>query len=233
MTCDVISTGATAGNAVLLNGAYLFDCGVSFKVLKPYLKDISVVFLTHIHSDHFRGRTIHELHRRYPMIRFVCCRNLLVPLCTEARIPVCNAILLDEEHPTKTIHGVNGQQLTVSYFYLVHDVPNVGYIVRVEGGDEDGVAMYATDTREIPISAPGLDLYMVEANYSECEIRERIARKSVAGKFCHEERVMATHLSREAAVSWLGENADPIKSRIVFLHGHQEPPQRGVESHGP
>ena len=49
MTCDVIATGSK-GNAVLLNGCLLFDCGVSWSRLQPYAKDISIVFLTHTHS---------------------------------------------------------------------------------------------------------------------------------------------------------------------------------------
>lgn len=229
MTCEIISTGATAGNAVLLNGAYLFDCGVSLKALRPYAKGISLVFLTHIHSDHFKPRIIYQLHKQYPLIRFVCCKNLLVPLYSEARIPLCNIIALDETTPVREIRGAGVEWLRVSWFPLVHDVENVGYIVSVDGGPEDGTAMYATDTSSIPVSAPGLDLYMIEANFGEDEIRQRIARKSAEGKFCHEERVMATHLSREAAMAWLNENADPYKSKIVFLHGHIEPPQRGVD----
>lgn len=50
MECEVISTGSKNGNAVLLNGCLLFDCGISYKKLLPYFKQISFVFLTHIHS---------------------------------------------------------------------------------------------------------------------------------------------------------------------------------------
>ena len=38
MNCEIISTGASAGNAVLLNGCLLFDCGVSWYKLKDYEK---------------------------------------------------------------------------------------------------------------------------------------------------------------------------------------------------
>ena len=50
MECEVISTGGKSGNAVLLNGCLLFDCGISWHRLEPYAKQISLVFLTHIHS---------------------------------------------------------------------------------------------------------------------------------------------------------------------------------------
>ena len=46
MTCEIISTGGKAGNAVLLNDHYLFDCGVAYGKLKRHLKQIKLVFLT-------------------------------------------------------------------------------------------------------------------------------------------------------------------------------------------
>ena len=93
MTCNVISTGAGDGNAVLLNGGYLFDCGISWKRLSPYAKHIRLVFLTHRHGDHFNIRTLNRLARTYPMIRFVCSKNLLTDLVVRCRIPLDRIIL--------------------------------------------------------------------------------------------------------------------------------------------
>lgn len=221
MTCEIISTGSKHGNAVLLNGSLLFDCGVSFQKLSPYLKQISIVFLTHRHCDHFNLPTIRKLHRRRPMIRFVCGKNLLTDLVCKANVSLKNIILVTPEDAPKSIPGAEFHETVwVSPFHLIHDVENIGYIVRIEGSDDDGTAMYATDTHHLPIPAPGLDLYMVEANFRQEDMQQRIAQKATKGEFAYEGRVMESHMSMETALQWLTENADPLRSKIVFLHGH-------------
>ena len=227
MTCNVISTGSQDGNAVLLNGRYLFDCGIGYRRLKAHVKNIRLVFLTHRHSDHFNPRTIYQLARLHPLIRFVCSKNLLTDLVVRCRVPMDRIILIAPEHSPKVVPGTPGQWLSIRTYDLIHDVENVGYVVSIEGGDEDGTAMYATDTHHIPFDAPGLDLYMLEANYTLSEIAARKAAKAAAGEFIYESRVEASHMSVETAMAWLQKNADPYKSRIVFLHRHERREQDG------
>lgn len=223
MTCEIISTGAKTGNAVLLNGCLLFDCGISWNRLKDYAKQISLVFLTHRHADHFNIQAIGSLCKRRPLVRVVCSTNLLADLVSRAKVPLDRIILVRPEDQPKNIRDwVYGLDLEVSSFHLIHDVENVGWIVRVGGSEQDGTAMYATDTHHIPIAAPDLDLYMIEGNYTQDDIERRIAEKAEAGVFSYEGRVMQSHMSMETAVEWLRENADSYKSRIVFLHGHIE-----------
>lgn len=223
MTCEIISTGGKAGNAVLLNDHYLFDCGVPFERLKPYLKKIKLVFLTHIHGDHFKARTLHRLARTHPLIRFVCSSNLLTDLVIHAGISLDRIVLVAPEHSPKTIPGAAaGEWVTINTLPLIHDVPNVAYVVKIEGGENNGTAMYATDTHHIPFDAPDLDLYMIEANYTREEMEARKAAKAEAGEFSYEPRAEATHMSMETAVEWLRDNCDHYKSRIVFLHRHKE-----------
>lgn len=223
MNCEIISTGGTNGNAVLLNGCLLFDCGVSWSRLQPYAKDISLVFLTHAHADHFKIHTLHKICRHRPMVRFVCSTNMLTDLVSRVKVPLDRIILVRPEDPPKRVREwTNGFDLEISSFNLLHDVPNVGWLVNVSGSEADGTAMYATDTHHIPIAAPDLDLYMIEGNYTKDGIQRRIAEKTESGAFMYESRVLETHMSMETAVEWLRENADPYKSKIVFLHGHTE-----------
>ena len=154
----------------------------------------------------------------------MCSVNLLLDLVTRAHVPLDRIILVrPEDTPRKIRDWIYGQDLEISSFHLLHDVPNVGWIVKVSGGGEnDGTAMYATDTHHIPIAAPDLDLYMIEGNYTQEDMDRRISEKTESGVFMYEGRVVQAHMSRETAVEWLRENADPYKSRIVFLHGHSE-----------
>ena len=215
MTYEVIATGSK-GNAVLLDGAYLIDCGVPMSKLTKYIKKLRIVFLTHIHMDHFNASTIRKLHERRPGLRFVCCRNLLVPLCADAKVNPDNVTVLEPGQTAVFPHEPGGE-LRVSPFELIHNVPNVGGIFRNPGGS----ALYATDTQYIPTEAPGLDLYMVECNYKGDDLERRIERKQATGGFIYEDKVAVSHMSFETVMAWLSANATP-HSKVVFLHQHVE-----------
>ena len=102
---------------------------------------------------------------------------------------------------------------------LRHNVPNCGYKITYS---EFGRLFYATDTNNLDgIEAQSYDLYMVEANYTEDGIMERIRRKKEAGERCYEWDVLQNHLSKEKADDWLYRNMGP-NSSYVYLHGHEE-----------
>ena len=71
------------------------------------------------------------------------------------------------------------------------------------------------------ITAKNYDLYLVEANYSEGEIQERIKAKEASGQFVYEYRVLKTHLSKEECDRWLLENIGE-NSEYVYIHQHRE-----------
>ena len=213
MTCNVIATGSK-GNAVLLDGTILLDCGVPYKLIKPYVRRLKLVLLTHIHGDHFNQATIRRLHKERPTLRFGCCEWLAAPLL-DAGI---NARYIDVFFPDLTY--TYGADLRISPFWLIHDVQNCGY--RILYANEEK-ALYATDTGSMDnVSAKGYDLYMIEANFTKQELDERIRRKTESGEFIYEHRAAATHLSREAADLWLMDNASR-DSKVIYLHQHEEP----------
>ena len=81
---------------------------------------------------------------------------------------------------------------------------------------------YATDCASLDgIVAQAYDLYLIEANYGEEEIQERMKRKLEAGEFSYESRAMESHLSREQAHAWIAQNAAIGKSHVLYLHQHQ------------
>lgn len=213
MICNVISTGSK-GNAVTLDGFILLDCGVPYKLIEPYARRLRLVLLTHIHGDHFNPATIRRLHKERPTLRFGCCEWLVRPLLDAGISAKC----IDVYTPDMVYsYGIS---TNISPFYLAHDVENCGY--RIEYANEEK-AIYATDTGTLDgIIAKGYDLYMIEANHTEAELAERIQRKTEAGEFVYEYRAAAGHLSKEKADAWLAENATPGKSRVVYLHKHED-----------
>lgn len=100
---------------------------------------------------------------------------------------------------------------------LYHNVENCGY--RLFVGQEK--AIYATDTGHMRgITAKGYDLYMIESNYDEDDLEQRIREKTAAGQYCYELNVAERHLSHTQASEWLLANMKK-NSEYVFLHQHQ------------
>ena len=210
MTFDVIAPGSS-GNAVVINKKIMIDGGVPFSRIRPHMKDLQLVLLTHIHGDHFNPRTVRALHRERPALRWGCCKWMVGPLL-EA--------------------GVEKRQIdvfetgdTLCYFRLcfvtpeplVHDVPNCGW--RINTAENEQI-FYATDTGTLDgIEAPDYDLYMIEANHTRADLEKRAREKMDAGLFSYELRAAKNHLSQEQAEEWLQHQMGP-RSQYVFLHQH-------------
>ena len=205
MNYKIISSCST-GNATIIRDIILIDCGVTFKKLEKYYKQLKIVLLTHVHQDHFNRSTIKRLAQERPTLRFACCEWLLQPLL-ECGVERRNIDIL---------------QIGTKYDYklikLYHDVNQCGYRILFD----DYKVIYMTDTKTIEgISAKNYDLYLVEANYKENELEERIKQKQLQGDFTYEWRVKDTHLSEEQCVEFLLNNMGK-NSEYVFMHQHIE-----------
>lgn len=210
MNYKIISSCST-GNATIIKDIILIDCGVTFKRLEKYYKQLKIVLLTHVHSDHFKKETIKKLAQERPTLRFACCEWLVKPLL-ECGVERKNIDIL---------------QIGAKYDYklfkivpikLYHDVPQCGYRVLFD----DYKVIYMTDTKTVEgISAKNYDLYLIEGNYEEEELEERIRRKQEKQQYCYEYRARDTHLSKGQASDFLINNMGE-KSEYVFMHEHIE-----------
>lgn len=207
----VISTGSK-GNAVIVGKRILVDCGVSYKAIRPVVRDLALVLLTHRHGDHFNAGTVKRLAAERPLVRFGCCA-WMVPLLIASGVP-------SDRIDLYTIGGdYSYGAFNIEPVPLQHDVPNCGYKIRFATGAK---AFYATDTSSLNgIEAPDYDLYLVEANYIEEEIRERIADHKANGEYVYERRVLETHLSKADCDAWAFGQMAPW-STLIYLHCHQE-----------
>lgn len=206
---NVIKTGSK-GNAVLLNSNILIDIGVSYKCIEPFKKDIQYVLLTHIHSDHFNKSTIRKLANERPNIKFLCCEWLLKEL---SEIISITQIYLIE---TKKRYDFNDFEVIV--IETKHNVRNCAYKLKI--GNKK--IFFATDLNNLNnIVAKKYDYYLVEANYDETEIAEKIKQKLKNGEFIYEYDVVNNHLSIEKATNFILENAG-VNSEYILLHQHKD-----------
>lgn len=214
MQYNIISTGSV-GNAVVINGIVLIDCGVSFKALRDVYKNIKIVLLTHIHSDHFKKSTIKILAQRRPTLRFVCGRWLYNDLLN-CGVPKENIDVI--EYGKLYDYAI----FKICPVLLYHDVPNYGY--RIFMNDEK--LFYATDTNTLDgITAKNYDLYMVEANYTDEDIQARIREKQNKGEYAYEIGVLHSHLSKTECDNFIYDNIGS-NGAYVYLHQHVDRKQR-------
>jgi L-ascorbate metabolism protein UlaG (beta-lactamase superfamily) len=198
----IIGTGST-GNAIIYHDSILVDCGVPYSLLKPYVKDLKLVLLTHEHKDHINATTLINLYKNRPTLRIGCCKWMLPLIPSFKNIDLLEIGKLYD-------YG----QFKVSPIQLYHDVPNVGYRIFK---DETKI-LHATDTAHLQgISAKNYDLYCIESNYNEDTVWDTIQRIEAAGGYAHQRGSINSHLSEQQTNDFYYANKGE-HSQLIRLH---------------
>lgn len=209
MTYNIIAS-SSSGNCTIINGVIAIDLGIPFKSILPYIENLKLVLLTHSHSDHFNLSTIRKLAAERPTLRWA------VPDYLNLR-GIKNNVIDVFKHSKGMYYGKTFPY-TIGRYNIPHNVPNCAWMIHYK----DESMLYATDTCDLThIEAPNFSLYMVEANYDEEEIKEKIQRKRNIGQYAYECEVIRNHLSLQKCNQWLKANAG-INSEIVYMHKHKE-----------
>ena len=204
----VIGSGST-GNSVLINNSILVDAGLPYKKIEPYMDGIKLVLITHEHLDHFKSSTVRRISMEKPLVRFGCGVWMVKPL-VDAGVAKSQIDILREN----MMYGYG--ICNVIPIELVHDVPCFGYKIHFK----DSKVFYATDTGNVNgIVAKNYDLYLLEANYEDEEIKARMDEKKANGEYCYEQRSIKYHLSKAQCDDFIAKNAGPL-SEFAYLHCH-------------
>lgn len=199
---QILSSGSS-GNAVIYHNSILLDCGIPFSLLKPHVKDLQLVLLTHQHEDHLNIATIKKLALERPALRFGCGAFLL---------PFLEGIKNVDVYETGKIYDYGS--FKVSPVKLYHDVPNFGY--RIFKGNHK--LIHCTDTFTLQgIIAKEYNLFMLECNYDEDTVWDIIRAKEERGEYAHQRGSINSHLSRQAAQNFVLSNAGE-NYEFVMLH---------------
>lgn len=199
---NIISTGSH-GNAVIYFNSILVDCGVGYSLLEPYVKQLQIVILSHVHKDHINLKTLKKLQFERPSIRIGAGEHMKELLTGFKNI---------DWYQPLTEYMYDG--FTVSPVMLYHDVPNFGYRIKVDGKK----LFHATDSSHLEgISAKGYDYYCIEANYDHEYALERISEKELTGQFAYEKGAINSHLSEQQMMDFFYANKGE-HSQLIRLH---------------
>lgn len=202
MYYKVLATGSK-GNAVIYHDTIMVDCGVPFSLVKPYLKSIQLVVLSHKHSDHINISTLKKMTSERPTLRVGCCEWMLPFLTGIKNVDVYE---IGKEY--------NYGPFSIVPVQLFHDVPNCGYRIL----KPDYKIFHATDTAHLNgITAKGYDLYAIEHNYNEDTVYGIIEEKRLNGIFSHETGAINSHLSEQQARAFIFNNKGD-NHKVVRLH---------------
>ena len=207
MNFEVLKTGSK-GNCTIVGNTIMLDCGVPYKTIEPYLKNIKLIFISHSHKDHLLPSTVRKVAYDHPKIAFVIGKPLL---------PILRELGVKRIIPLDTGKWFDIGLCRVRLDWLYHDVPNFAIHLDYKGKK----LFYCTDTSRIDhIEAKEYDQYLIEANYdSDEELDRKIVEAHERGEFTYLERVRHTHLSQLQALNWLDNNMGS-NSHYTFMHQH-------------
>ncbi len=206
MKYEIIGS-SSKGNCIVADDVLMLDCGVTYIKIKPYLKNIKLIFISHIHKDHLLPNTIQKIAYNKPTMKFVTGSKQVVRKLDELGVNRDNIIYL-----------YNNSWFDLGIIKLKlepmrHDAENYG--LHFKRNNKKG--LYVVDTANIDnVNAKNYDLYLIEANYKE-EVLERHKKECTQEELVYLNRVPQTHLSWEQANTFLIENMGE-NSEYQYIH---------------
>lgn len=199
---NIIASGSS-GNCEIYHNNIAVDMGVPYSKIKPYINNLQIVLLTHLHFDHFNITTIKKLAFERPTLRFGC---------GEWMVEFLKGIKNVDVYQFGETYNYGSFKISMGKCY--HDVPNAFF--RIFKGNHK--IFRATDTAHLDsIEAKGYDLYAIEHNYDEDTVFESIAKIEAGGGFAHQKGAINSHLSEQQARDFIFKNAGE-NYKVIRLH---------------
>jgi len=208
MKYEIIGS-SSKGNAIVVEDILLLDCGVSYAKIKPYLKKVKIIFISHEHKDHLLPSTIQKIAYNKPTIRFVSGSKEVTKKLLENGVNKMNIYYMQ-----------GGKWFSLGLVNLKlepmkHDVENYALKFKINNVNKKGI--YIVDTASVEnLKAEKYDLYLIEANYKE-ETLQRHLQECSQEELVYLQRVPYTHLSYEKANTFLIDNMG-ANSEFQYIH---------------
>ena len=205
---NVISS-SSKGNCYIYNKDLMLDIGVSFAKVKPYIRNLKLLLLTHRHQDHINRKTLQKLIYEMPTLKIVC-GEWMVQLLINLGVNKKNIYVL------KINKKYDLGKYIIEPIKAIHDVSNCGYKIIIKATNYK--IFHITDTASLnEIEAKGFDMFSIESNYNEELLKKHIEECEDENMLYYLNRVPYTHLSYEQANSFLIENMGD-NSQFEYIH---------------
>lgn len=206
MKYNIISS-SSKGNCIIVDDILALDVGIAYTKIKPYLKKVKLIFISHAHLDHLKPTTIQKIAYNKPTMKFVTGSKQVVRKLDELGVNRDNIIYLYNY----SWFDLGIIKLKVEPMH--HDAENCGLHFKRNGKK----GLYVVDTGNIDnVNAKNYDLYLIEANYKE-EVLERHKKECSQEELVYLNRVPKVHLSWEQANTFLIENMGK-NSEFQYIH---------------
>jgi len=206
MKLHVLNTGSS-GNCYLLespDGVLIVEAGVRLAEVKKAIgfdmRKIVGCIISHSHVDHAK----YAVSYADSGINVYCSHETRAEVRADKH-PLFKPIVVKQKF--------NAGSFQILPIDLVHDVRNFGYLIK---HDLMGLTCFLTDTHYSPSVYTGLNNIIVEANYSEHIIAQRLANGQI--NHAYYERVRGSHLSLENAIAFLEANNLSKVRNIILIH---------------
>lgn len=197
---------SSLGNCYLLeseHSALVIEAGIPFRDVKVAIdfnvKKIAGLIVSHAHSDH-AGRASEFAAAGINVYSSLECLTSVG--LTGHRV---NPIEVNKKYAIG--------EFTAMAFDLLHDVRNYGYLIF---HPEMGLCCFLTDTHYSPFVFPGLNHIIVEANYSEHIIEQRVISGSLHSALA--KRIQSSHMADTTMLGFLKANDLSKVNNIVIIH---------------
>lgn len=206
MFLKIISTGSVGNSYVLEsdNEALLIELGVNFNLIKQSvnynLSKISGAIISHCHLDHAKGM-------KQALDNGIECYS------SQGTFQSLNI----KHHNAKIIKSKQAFQIgnfKILPFNVHHDVNEpLGFFIDHE---ETGRVLFVTDTTYIDYTFPNLNNIIIEANYCEEIIKDKLGN-TWQGEFL-KNRILKSHMSLNTCRDTLLANDLSQVQKIVLIH---------------
>jgi len=198
---------SSLGNCYLLHNereCLIIEAGIKFlevkKALNFKISQIVGLLVSHEHGDH--AAFLHEYVKAG------------IPICASKGTLSSRNIGTNNLKPTLAEKTVKFGGFRVMAFDTIHDSAEpFGFLIN---HDEMGTCLFATDTADLDYEFSGLNNLLIEANYSDEIVYERIYNGKLNAK--QQERTVKSHMSLESCEKFLKSNDLTSVNNIVLIH---------------
>lgn len=207
-----VLASSSKGNCIIIEDKIMLDCGVSYRTIKPYLKDLKLIFISHLHTDHLNKVCIRQTAYNYPTKKYICGNKEVVNELVKNGVKKENIFLLDNNKWYDL--GICKCRVEPT----THDVMN--NLLKLEYNNEK--LIYIVDTANVDnIEAKDYNYFFIEQNYDESTLEKHIneaIEENDDNKLYYLRRVPYTHLSKQQAIDFLIEN---MGNSAVYIPIHK------------